>query len=428
VFRRLKELRSSPTIHMSGAKAAAAAAAAVVVFGTSRLLVPADRGDLAAALAGANLAAAVLSGSIWLGTSIELRRHSDMPGAARVFAILYPALLGALALPLAAIFVSGRSPGVWLWAITAALVLTSYSLLQALALGSADIRGYAIAEIVRSSPSAILCVVAAGVTGKVVWAVAGWAMGPVFGSIYLFVRAPATQARMKLSRYLKVVGPQSLRAHGGNILGVLSLRFDIVLLAAISSTTEVAYYSLAVAFGEAMWIVSSARGTVHLSEQIQGHPGLARAHAIAVLKRLMLFMAGLALILELFGGFAVTLFAGAKYEAAIWPMRVTVIGCGLFAVAHVVMPYLVAGLRRPGLLTGIGVITVTVNFALLLLLAPGMGALGAAIASAVAYALTAAVSLALLLHPRFEKAAGPVDPEQTEVSPDSPTVLGGMAG
>jgi O-antigen/teichoic acid export membrane protein len=371
----------------------------VVVFGTSRILVPADRGNLAAAIAGANLAAAIVSGSIWLGTSIELKRHSGMPGTARFFAVLYPAVLAVPALPLAALLVTGDWRAVAIWAVVAALVLTCYSLLQALALGSADIRGYAIAEIVRSWPSAILCVGVAAATGSVAWSLAAWAAGPIVGSIFLFVRAPVTRARMRLSRYLEVVGPQSLRAHGGNILGTLSLRFDIVLLAAISSTTEVAYYSLAVAFGEAMWILSSARGTVHLSEQIQGEPGRARAHAIAVLKRLMLFMAGLALILELFGGFVVTTFAGAEYEPAIWPMRVTVIGCGLFAVAHVVMPYLVAGLRRPGLLTGVGILTVTVNFALLLLLAPSMGALGAAIASATAYAITAAVCVSLLYLP-----------------------------
>lgn len=384
---------------MTASKAGAAFAGAAVVFGTSRFLVPADRGSLATALSAANIAAAVLSGSIWLGTSIELRKHIGMPSAARTFAILYPAGIGVLALPLAAIAINGDWRGVWLWTIAVVLFLICYSLLQALALGSADIRGYAIGEIVRSWPSAILCVGVAAMTGKVVWALAAWAIGPILGSVYLTVRAKVSKARMRLRRYLRVVAPQSLRAHGGNVLGLLSLRFDIVLLAVVSSATEAAYYSIAVAFGEAMWILSSARGTVHLSEQIQGDPALARAHAIRVLKRLMTFMTGLAAILVIFGGFAVVTFAGKSYEPAIWPLRITVVGCALFSVVHVVMPYLVAGLRRPGLLTGIGALTFTVNFILLFLLAPGMGALGAAIASAAAYALTAAVCVALLIHP-----------------------------
>ncbi len=419
----LRHPGKSPTVHMGAANVGAALASAVIVFGTSRLLAPAERGELAAALAAANIAAAVLSGSLWLGTSIELRRHSGMSGAARTFAVLYPALVGILALPLAAILITGYRQGVWLWAIAAALVLTCYSLLQALALGSADIRGYATAEIVRSWPGAMLCVGAVAATGKVVWALAAWAVGPILGSIYLFARAPVSKARMKLMHYLRVVGPQSLRAHGGNILGLLSLRLDIVLLAAISSTTQAAYYSLAVAFGEVMWIFSSARGTVHLSEQIQGDPALARAHAIAVLKRLMAFMAGLAAILLIFGRFAIVTLAGEDYKAAIWPMQITVIGCALFAVVHVVMPYLVAGLRRPGLLTGIGTLTFTVNILLLFLLAPGMGALGAAIASAAAYAITAAVCVSLLIHPWIEASAASRHPELSDDSPGSASAL-----
>jgi O-antigen/teichoic acid export membrane protein len=400
-------LRGSATVQVGTAKGAAAVAAAVVVFGTSRLRVPADRGNLAAAIAASNIAAAVLSGSIWLGTSVELGKHDGMAHAARRFAIGYSALIVLLALPVFVMCVTGHWHGIWLWVVVATAVLTCYSLLQALALGSADLRSYAQAEIVRSWPSALLCVGVVAATGQVALGLAAWAVGPLVGSVFLYVRAPASRARMRLKRYLQVVAPQSLRAHGGNILGLLSLRLDIVLLAAISSTSEAAYYSLAVAFGEAMWILSSARGTVHLSEQIQGHPDVARTHAIAVLKKLMMVMAGLALVIVTLGGFVVVAIAGSDYEAAVWPLRVTVVGCALFSVVHVVMPYLVAGLRRPGLLTGIGVMTFVVNISLLFLLAPGMGALGAAIASATAYAITAAVCVSLLYHPWLRPGTSP---------------------
>ena len=396
---------------MSASKAGAAFAGAAIVFGTSRLLIPADRGHLATALAAANIAAAILSGSLWLGTSIEVRRHQGMLNAARNFALIYPALIGLLALPLVIIVISGDSQWLWLWTISAALALTCYSLLQGLVLGSADIRGLATGEIVRSWPSALLCVGVAGATGSAIWALAAWTLGPVLGSIYLVVRAEASNIVMKLRNYLRIVGPQSLRAHGGNILGLLALRLDIVLVAAVSSATEAAYYSMALAFGELMWVLSSARGTVHLSEQIQGDPKLARAQVIRVLKRLMPFMAGLALFLVIFGGFAVEIFAGEAYEPAIWPLRITVVGCTMFAVAHVVMPYLVAGLRRPGLMTAIGGLTVTINVVLILLLAPSMGALGAAIASSIAYAVAAAVCTLLLVNPWLRAKASSMHPE-----------------
>jgi O-antigen/teichoic acid export membrane protein len=182
---------------------------------------------------------------------------------------------------------------------------------------------------------------------------------------------------------------------------MLSLRLDIVLLAAISSPSQAAYYSLAVAVGEAMWVFSSARGLVHLSEQIHGDPAIALRHARLVLVRLMKFMAVVGAGLALFGGYAVVAIAGEQYSDAVWPLRITVVGCALFAVAQVVAPYIVAGLRRPGLVTAVGALTFVTNILLLLLLAPGLGALGAAIASTTAYALTAGVYLVLVLHPRF---------------------------
>jgi peptidoglycan biosynthesis protein MviN/MurJ (putative lipid II flippase) len=67
-----------------------------------------------------------------------------------------------------------------------------------------------------------------------------------------------------------------------------------------------------------------------------------------------------------------------------------------YSVGHVVSPYLVTAVDRPGIATAIASITLVVDMALLLALGGPLGAIGAAIASTVAYAVHAALNLGVL--------------------------------
>lgn len=376
------------------AKVGTAAAAAVVTVATSRVLSADDRGELAAAIAAAVLLGSALSLSLWMGTSVELRRQPSIGHATRRFAILYPAALTLLLTPVAVLVFGGFGESIWPWALWAGIMLTSYSLLQGLPVGEGNMRAYAIGELIRGWPGAIACIAVAAATNDPKIAVIAWGGGAALGAAYLVTASDRSRETSDIRAYLRLVGPQSMRAHAGNVLGLLAIRFDLVLLVGLSSAAQVAYYSMAIAFAEIIWIFSSAQGVAHLADLAREGPERAWELTLNALRRVLAIVIPIGLLIALTAAWLVPAVAGETYEAAVSPLRVSLAAALLLALVHVLGPYMAAGLRRPWLITFNGVAMITVNVGLLVWLAPSQGALGASIASLGAYAISAVIYLA----------------------------------
>ena len=99
--------------------------------------------------------------------------------------------------------------------------------------------------------------------------------------------------------------------------------------------------------------------------------------------------------LFLAGTLLITAFLRPAYQAAIGPLAITIAGALFYSATHAVNPWIVVTLDRPGLSSLIAAATLAVNMVLLVALA-SHGALGAAIASALAYAFAGGVYVAVL--------------------------------
>jgi O-antigen/teichoic acid export membrane protein len=82
-----------------------------------------------------------------------------------------------------------------------------------------------------------------------------------------------------------------------------------------------------------------------------------------------------------------------SYVHAIGPLCIGLLGALAFCVPQAVSPFIIAVLDRPMVSVAIPFATLIVNVLLLLLLAPPLGAVGAALASSSAYSVAALLSL-----------------------------------
>ena len=113
----------------------------------------------------------------------------------------------------------------------------------------------------------------------------------------------------------------------------------------------------------------------------------ARASARRLVPRAGLLTAGLAVPLGLAAGFLIPSVYGAEFDAAIVPAQIILLGLALDGTAGVVVGFLY-GVGRPGLTSVAMTVGLAVTVALDVLLIPRFELIGAATASAVAYATT----------------------------------------
>jgi len=382
------------------ARIVSAAMAALVVFVTSAVLTPAVRGEFAALQAAAILLATAGGLSFALGVSVATGARADSARQATLVALLESLALGALLVPagLALAGPLGVSDGEAVAVAVAAAALAAYAALQGVPVGLGRLVLYGVTDVVRAvaSVAAVGAALAAGVRSPG-GLVAVWAAGAGAGGLAI-ARLPlrTPRATRPLRETARLVARRGLRAHPTNLAGLAVARLDIVALAAVSSHPQVAYYSLAVVIAEAAWLLPSALAVTALSDFVR-LPGAQAWQAARRALRRTVRVAGVSGVLALAGGAAATLLLlPHAYHAAVAPLAIAVAGAVPYSVGHVVSPYLVTAVDRPGVAAAIAATTLAVDLALVLALGGPLGAIGAAVASTVAYGVHAALNVAAL--------------------------------
>lgn len=388
---------------MAAARVGAAGLAAVIVLLTSATMSPSGRGEFAALQAAALLLAAGGGLSLALGISVVVGKDEHAAPRAAAVGLLSSLLLAAILTPVAAAL-AGPLGIDQSTAVAAALVgatIAGYGSLQGLSIGLDRMHRYAGAEVARSvtSLTAIAVALVAG-TRNPATLVAVWVAGPIAGALVLLGLARrradhpphavpwTTMARHALRR--------SLRAHPTNLVGFAVARLDIVLLAAVSTRPQVAYYSLAVVFAEAAWLLPSALATVALSDYVRLPAAQALQAARAAVARTVAASAVTGVLAGLTGVVSILVFLPDAYHSSFAPLWIVIAGTVPYSIGHVASPFLVTAVDRPGIATAIAAATLVVDLALVAILGGPHGAAGAAIASTAAYGLNAALNAVAL--------------------------------
>ena len=197
-----------------------------------------------------------------------------------------------------------------------------------------------------------------------------------------------------------------LRAQTGGVITLLNLRLDFILLSLLTGPGVLGVYAIASRFAELVRIPGMSLTYVLYPRFARA--GRARATESA---RRLVVKAGLltaATVAPLWVGAALVIpaFYGSEFEPAVLPARIILLGLVLNGVGAVVTAFLY-GIGRPGLNSvamGVGLVaTVALDLALI----PAFHASGAAVASAVAYALSSLVLVWFLIREsRSDRAVG----------------------
>lgn len=177
----------------------------------------------------------------------------------------------------------------------------------------------------------------------------------------------------------------------------LNYKADVLLLQKMVPAAEVGFYSLGVSVTEQLWMIPFAMGLVLMSRTANDRDQEAATRRTALLLKTGLILGVMgALVLWFLAPLLVPLIFGAPYLASVPVVRAILPGIVIFIVFRLLESHL-AGMGKPHLALWALVPSLALNMGLNLWLIPYYGALGAAWATNISYALATAVYVAIYL-------------------------------
>ena len=222
------------------------------------------------------------------------------------------------------------------------------------------------------------------VTGSVAW-------GRLLRRGFL---ANASPPSMQLARRIYMFGT---RGQLGSLLSLFNLRLNFVFIAAIAGPAALGIYAVAAKYAEVLRVVPIAANWVLYPRFARSEAGVATASSRWFIPRAGAVTAGIALPLALAAGAVVPFLFGRTFGAAVLPAQILLVGLAAEGAAGVMTAFLFAR-GRPGLNSLAAGTGLAMTLVLDLMLIPRWGAVGAAIASSVAYLTTTATLLGWYRH------------------------------
>src|SRR5262245_46794061 len=175
-----------------------------------------------------------------------------------------------------------------------------------------------------------------------------------------------------------------LKVHGGAVAFFLLLRMDQVIVQALAGFRALGLYALAVTVAELLWLLCEPLAIAALPHQARADGAIDRPLAYATARLALVFALAGGAVLWLGAPFLIDLVYGSSFRDAATLLRWLLPGIVALSAARPLSTLLLRD-GRPVLLSALGFGTLAVNVALNLALIPAIGAVGASIASSVAY-------------------------------------------
>ena len=188
-----------------------------------------------------------------------------------------------------------------------------------------------------------------------------------------------------------------LKGYLGNVIQFFNYRIDIFLISMIlSNYASVGYYSISVALAESLWYLPGVVGTLVFART----PGLTdedKNRSTPIICRNTFFITIiLSIILFITANYIILILYGPTYLPAVKPLWVLLPGVIALSVCKVLSNE-IAGRGKPMINTYAAIISLAVNIPLNLLFIPQLGIIGSALASSIAYFVSAIIVLVSFL-------------------------------
>jgi O-antigen/teichoic acid export membrane protein len=186
-----------------------------------------------------------------------------------------------------------------------------------------------------------------------------------------------------------------LGAYGGSLSNYALLRFDMIVLNAVSGNAVVGQYSVSVTMTESLWHIDNAMGRAAMPDVVSKDEDQA-ASLVAASGRMMMLVGGtLAAAIFIAAPWLVTFLFGEAFAGAVLPLRILLPGAVCLSVARLVLQYHQGQLGEPGRASLVLGGSAVAALALYLVLVPPFDAVGAAAASTLVYAGTLVVAVVM---------------------------------
>lgn len=244
-------------------------------------------------------------------------------------------------------------------------------------------------------PSLILLLLILAGEVTLEWLVALWT---VSAAIPLAILLPAIRPRLRNCDF--VLGRRALsmglRYHIGSMALYLLLRADVLILNALTSTTAVGIYAVAVSLAELTRVAADCISQVILSRQMNSDDTFATALTVRITRLNALVALGSVSLMCVLGPAMIPIVYGSAFQPSVTPLFALVPGLVAMSAARMMSDYLLR-LRRPLLRSGTAVIALLLNVGLNLVLIPAYGIIGCAVASSISYSALAVMQVGWFL-------------------------------
>jgi O-antigen/teichoic acid export membrane protein len=366
----------------------------VSVLITSRVLGPAGRGDIAFLTTTAFLAAQVMALGLGPATMVIAGRDPARSGSIASTALLVAVALGVAAFGLVVVVLAAVSPEaseavpLWLEGLLGGAIPLLIAQVALQQLAQAHYR-FAVTNAAWLLPPAVnvavnLSLAAVGrltVTSAVMAWIGGQAIATALLLVVMWRQVGLGRPSLGLARELVGFGA---RSHLARVLLIGNYRVDQWILGAVAGSSALGTYSVAVAWSESLFFLPTALASVQRPDLVRLAAVPAGRLAARVFRVAMVSSAPLAVVLIVAAPFLTAGVFGPGFEESALQLRILVLGAFGVTALKIVGNALTAQ-RRPLLESAAVAVSFVLIVVLDVVLIPSHGAVGAAVASSVAY-------------------------------------------
>ena len=181
------------------------------------------------------------------------------------------------------------------------------------------------------------------------------------------------------------------------VVNLLSYRIELIVLQRSRGVAAVGVYSIAVQTAEMLWLIGGSLTTAVTPLAVADDEPLAAATISRTSVRALVYTAAVAVVVGIAAPYAFGPLLGEAFEGAGTPLRLLLPGIVLYAPVTTLVVYLSVRRGRPRLSLAVSLVGLVATLVASLVLIPRFGASGAAAASAVGYAVGAALAWLLFV-------------------------------
>ncbi len=340
-----------------------------------------------------------LAGNFGLNSSTiyySAKEETDKPrlfSNSLVICLLLPVVLGLAFLLLAPLFdrvLSGMPYKYLLISLSALPFYFLYNIFNGILLGTNRIKEYNFVRLVEGSALLIFILFTLYVLKlELKGAVLSW-----WCSIFLAGLLPVSlvyyKTRFKFKFYpvqFKETAKYGLKSYFTNLSQFFNYRLDMFIVSYFTGFSGVGIYAVAVSLGEILWFLPGSMALLLLPRTSATSNEERNSFTPAVCRITFTFTLFAGILLFLFAGALIKLLFGEKFLPAVLPLLFLLPGTLIYSV-QTILASDISGRGKPEYNTYISFFGLAVTLILDLLLIPGRGVSGAALASTVSYIIT----------------------------------------